>query len=107
MKKRRLGILFSGGFFKETWITNKNIKNEIFLLKNILKNIFEKFSVNYKEISVDTDGFKHSIGYYDNNKRFAILGCVDDKISQDFDDKSIFYASIDIDYLNKKTHKIQ
>ena len=70
-EKRRLGILFSGGFFKETWITNKNIKNEIFLLKNILKNIFEKFSVNYKEISVDMDGFKYSLGYYDNNKRFA------------------------------------
>ena len=103
-EKRRLGILFSGGFFKETWLTNEKIKNEIFLLKNILKNIFEKFSVNFKEMSVDMEGFKYSLGYYDNNKRFAMLGCIDDKISQDFDGKSIFYASIDIDYLNKKKH---
>ena len=103
-EKRRLGILFSGGFFKESWLTNDKIKNEIFLLKNILKNIFAKFSVNYKEISIDMDGFKYSLGYYDNNKKFATVGCINDKISQDFDGKSIFYASIDIDYINKKKH---
>ena len=36
-------------------------------------------------------------------KDLQTLGCVDDKISQDFDDKSILYASIDIDHINKKT----
>ena len=99
IEKRRLGILLSGDFFSESWKFNKTYNSDFFLLKNIITNIFTKFSLELKENIIELDGFKYSLGYFDKSKRVAVIGLVSDKILNDIDYKPVYYCSIDVDYL--------
>ena len=99
IEKRRLGILLSGDFFSESWKLNKTYNTDFFLLKNIVANIFAKFSLELKENIIELDGFKYSLGYFDKSKRVAVIGLVSDKILNGIDYRPVYYCSIDVDYL--------
>ena len=98
-ESRRLGILFSGNIIEKTWNSDV-VKAEFYILKNIVLNIFKRLSVNVSEKIVNFEGLKNVLGIFNNDKRIAILGEIDDKyksiigINQD-----VYYASIDIDLL--------
>ena len=98
-ESRRLGILFSGNIIEKTWNSDV-VKGEFYILKNIVLNIFKRLSVNVSEKIVNFEGLKNVLGIFNNDKRIAILGEIDDKyksiigINQD-----VYYASIDIDLL--------
>ena len=98
-ESRRLGILFSGNIIDKTWNSDV-VKAEFYILKNIVLNIFKRLSVNVSEKIVNFEGLENVLGIFNNDKRIAILGEIDNKyksiigINQD-----VYYASIDIDLL--------
>ena len=98
-ESRRLGILFSGNIIEKTWNSDV-VKAEFYILKNIVLNIFKRLSVNVSEKIVNFEGLENVLGIFNNDKRIAILGEIDNKyksiigINQD-----VYYASIDIDLL--------
>ena len=98
-ESRRLGILFSGNIIEKTWNSDV-VKAEFYILKNIVLNIFKRLSVNVSEKIVNFEGLENVLGIFNNDKRIAIVGEIDNKyksiigINQD-----VYYASIDIDLL--------
>ena len=98
-ESRRLGILFSGNIIEKTWNSDV-VKAEFYILKNIVLNIFKRLSVNVSEKILNFEGLENVLGIFNNDKRIAILGEIDNKyksiigINQD-----VYYASIDIDLL--------
>ena len=98
-ESRRLGILFSGNIIEKTWNSDV-VKAEFYILKNIVLNIFKRLSINVSEKIVNFEGLENVLGIFNNDKRIAILGEIDNKyksiigINQD-----VYYASIDIDLL--------
>ena len=104
IEKRRLGILISGNFFNESWSSNNDYTTDFFLLKNIITNIYTKFSLDLTEKPIQLDGFKYSLGYFDKNKRVAVIGSVSKKVLNEIENSSVYYCSLDIDYLIKQNY---
>ena len=76
-ESRRLGILFSGNIIEKTWNSDV-VKAEFYILKNIVLNIFKRLSVNVSEKIVNFEGLKNVLGIFNNDKRIAILGEIDE-----------------------------
>ena len=90
-ESKKLGIILSGEIIQSSWYS-KNNKSDLFILKNIILNILEKFGINYKEIHENN---KIVISYSKNNAR---IEKVDKSLLSKFEinDYEVFYASIDI-----------
>ena len=91
-ESKKLGIILSGEIIQSSWYS-KNNKSDLFILKNIVLNILEKFGINYKEIHENN---KIVISYSKNNAR---IEKVDKSLLSKFEinDYEVFYASIEID----------
>jgi len=91
-ESKKLGIILSGEIIPSSWYS-KNNKSDLFILKNIILNILEKFGINYKEIHENN---KIVISYSKNNAR---IEKVDKQLLSKFEinDYEVFYASIEID----------
>ena len=91
-ESKKLGVILSGEIIQSSWYL-KNNKSDLFILKNIILNILEKFGINYKETHENN---KIVFSYSNNN---ATIEKVDKSILSKFEinDSEVFYASIEID----------
>ena len=95
----RLGLLCSGNIISGSW-NNTEINLDFFNFKNILTNILFKFDIVCEENITEFDIFEKSLELSFLGKKIAIIGKLSNKILNDFEiKKSVFYGSIDIDYL--------
>ena len=93
-EKKILGILISGNIIDESWYS-KNIKFDLYILKNIVLNIFKKFSVKYIE-----KYYERKISFrYGSDK--AIISSVNKSLlsSYEIEEDNVFYATIELDSL--------
>ena len=97
VEKRRLGIVYSGETTPKSW-NSKSTNADFYSLKNIIKNIFLKLSIDFEEKSVHLEGFEKSLGIYHNGIRIGIIGLINLEINKMFDiNQNVYYASLDID----------
>jgi phenylalanyl-tRNA synthetase beta chain len=91
-ESKKLGIILSGDIIQSSWYL-KNTKSDLFILKNIILNILEKFGINYTETHENN---KIVLSYSNNNAR---IEKVDKSLLSKFEinDSEVFYASIEID----------
>ena len=91
-ESKKLGVILSGEIIQSSWYL-KNNKSDLFILKNIILNILEKFGINYKETHENN---KIVLSYSNNNAR---IEKVDKSLLSKFEinDSEVFYASIEID----------
>ena len=91
-ESKKLGIILSGEIIPSSWYS-KNNKSDLFILKNIILNILEKFGINYKETHENN---KIVVSYSKNN---AKIEKVEKSLLSKFEinDYEVFYASIEID----------
>jgi phenylalanyl-tRNA synthetase beta chain len=91
-ENKKLGIIISGEIIQSSWYS-KNNKSDLFILKNIVINILEKFGINYKETYLNN---KIILSYSKNN---AKIEKVDKSLLSKFEinDHEVFYVSIEID----------
>ncbi len=91
-ESKKLGIILSGDIIQSSWYL-KNTKSDLFILKNIILNILEKFGINYRETHENN---KIVLSYSNNNAR---IEKVDKSLLSKFEinDSDVFYASIEID----------
>ena len=91
-ESKKLGIILSGDIIQSSWYL-KNTKSDLFILKNIILNILEKFGINYRETHENN---KIVLSYSNNNAR---IEKVDKSLLSKFEinDSEVFYASIEID----------
>ena len=89
---KKLGVILSGEIIQSSWYL-KNNKSDLFILKNIILNILEKFGINYIETHENN---KIVLSYSNNNAR---IEKVDKSLLSKFEinDSDVFYASIEID----------
>ena len=100
-ENRRLSITYSGKIISKSW-RNEFINAEFYSLKNIVINILSKLSIEVNEEPIELNGFKKTLGLFNNDKKLAIIGLVDKNTCGQFDIKQdVFYASIDIDLVHK------
>jgi phenylalanyl-tRNA synthetase beta chain len=93
-EKKVLGILISGNIIDESWYS-KNIKFDLYILKNIVLNIFKKFSIKYIE-----KYYERKISFrYGNDK--AIISSLNKSLlsSYEIEEDNVFYATIELDSL--------
>ena len=99
MESRRLSITFSDDLLNQTW--NNNSKNDNFYaLKNLVLNIFQKFSIPISQKEIEHEGFSNTLGLFYKKERIAIIG----EINNDFKSvyslkKRVFYSSLNIDMI--------
>ena len=91
-ESKKLGVILSGEIIQSSWYL-KNNKSDLFILKNIILNILEKFGINYIETHENN---KIVLSYSNNNAR---IEKVDKSLLSKFEinDSEVFYASIEID----------
>ena len=91
-ESKKLGVILSGDIIQSSWYL-KNTKSDLFILKNIILNILEKFGINYTETHENN---KIVLSYSNNNAR---IEKVDKSLLSKFEinDSEVFYASIEID----------
>ena len=91
-ESKKLGVILSGEIIQSSWYL-KNNKSDLFILKNIIINILEKFGINYIETHENN---KIVLSYSNNNAR---IEKVDKSLLSKFEinDSEVFYASIEID----------
>ncbi len=95
----KLGLLCSGNIISGSW-NNTELNLDFFNFKNILTNILFKFDIVCEENITEFDIFEKSLELSFLGKKIAIIGKLSNKILNDFEiKKSVFYGSIDIDYL--------
>ena len=99
LESRRLSITFSDDLLNQTW--NNNSKNDNFyVLKNLVLNIFQKFSIPISQKEIEHEGFSNTLGLFYKKERIAIIG----EINNDFKSvyslkKRVFYSSLNIDMI--------
>lgn len=93
-EKKILGILISGNIIDESWYS-KNIKFDLYILKNIVLNIFKKFSIKFIEKYNER---KISLRYGSDK---AIISSVNKSLlsSYEIEEDNVFYATIELDSL--------
>ena len=108
IEKRRLGILYSGEINPNSWNT-KSTSADFYKLKNIVINIFLKFSIKCQERIIEINGFEKALAFYINETRIGIIGMISKSTNEEFEiNQKVYYASIDIDeVLNKQNNNFQ
>tara|TARA_B100001094_G_scaffold331035_1_gene398039 strand:+ start:9911 stop:12325 length:2415 start_codon:yes stop_codon:yes gene_type:complete len=107
-EKRRLGILYSGVINRNSW-NIKSTSADFYKLKNIVINIFLKFSIKCEERIIEINGFEKALGFYINETRIGIIGMISKNTNEVFEiNQKVYYASIDIDeVLNNQNNNFQ
>jgi len=108
LEKRRLGILYSGKINPNSW-NFKSTSADFYKLKNIVINIFLKFSIKCQERIIEINGFEKALEFYINETRIGIIGKISKNTNEEFEiNQKVYYASIDIDeVLNKQNNNFQ
>jgi phenylalanyl-tRNA synthetase beta chain len=100
-ESRRLGILFYGHLFRDSWNKTEN-KEPYFILKNLVLNIFKKLSIEISEIPISHDGFEKALGLYNEKEKIGIIGNISNKFKSKYElNKQVYYASLDMDLILK------
>ncbi|MDA9593530.1 phenylalanine--tRNA ligase subunit beta [Flavobacteriaceae bacterium] len=100
-ENRRLSITYCGKIISKSW-RNEFINADFYSLKNIVINILSKLSIEFNEKPIELNGFEKTLGLFNKDKKLAIIGLVDKNTCGQFDIKQdVFYASIDIDQVQK------
>ena len=94
IEKKMLGLIISGNIIDESW-HSKNQKTDLFILKNIVNNIFQKFKIKFKEKYSDDKIFLD----YDNYQ--SIISAVDNSLISlyQIEEENVYYASIELEGL--------
>ena len=94
VEKKMLGLIISGNIIDESW-HSKNQKTDLFILKNIVNNIFQKFKVKFKEKYSDDKIFLD----YDNYQ--SIISAVDKSLISlyQIEEENVYYALIELEGL--------
>ena len=94
IEEKRLTILLCGNLIDNAW-NSKNIKSEIFILKNIIENIFLKFNIE-PEIKQDNEVLEMNF-----NSSTAKIKKLDNQLLKKYniEENNIYYATIPVDEL--------
>lgn len=115
IEKNMLSIFISGNKNKENW-KQKTQKTDFFYIKGIVKNLLNKFSINFDQKileEIENSIFEEGINFYNKDKKLVDLGIVKKSILGLLDIKQdIFYAEFDMECIynllkNKKYSKIK
>ena len=95
-QNKKLTIVMCGDLINSNWLHNKLTSN-FFYLKNIVKNIFEKFNLSFDEEIID-----NGIVFKKSNKEIASIISLDNLLINKISiSKNIFCATIDTTLLFK------
>lgn len=102
----RLSVFVSGRKKTESWNTSSE-QSDIFLLKGIIQNVFDKLGVQVTtSVIAEHHLLSGGISYALNKKEIAVAGKVKQTILKQADVKQpVFYADINWDTLVKAAHK--
>ncbi len=96
VQNKKLTIVMCGDLVKSNWLHQK-LKSNFFYLKNIVKNIFEKFNLDFDEEIID-----NGIVFKKSNKQIASIISLDNSLINKISIfKDIFCATIDTTLLFK------
>ena len=95
-QNKKLTIVMCGDLVNSNWL-HQELTSNFFYLKNIVRNIFEKFNLNFDEEIID-----NGIVFKKSNKEIASIISIDKSLSNKISiSKDIFCATIDTTLLFK------
>ena len=101
VESRRLSITFASDLFHNSW-NNKNVNSDFYIIKNIVLNILNRFSIKSSEKIINHNAFNNTLGLYNKKNNLALIGDVKTEYLNEFNIKNkVYYASLDIDYILK------
>ena len=97
VESRRLSITFASDLFHNSW-NNKNVNSDFYIIKNIVLNILNRFSIKSSEKIINHNAFNNTLGLYNKKNNLALIGDVKTEYLNEFNIKNkVYYASLDID----------
>ncbi len=107
-EREHLGILLSGKFIDGLWNKSADLKNNFYLLKSILENIFPESSFKYEKLDYIAElhpGQAAKIIY--NDKVVGMLGALHPEYASKHDLVDIYLLEVDLNALLKKELEIK